>query len=205
MFTVYKMTNSVNGKIYVGQTSQNLLKYLRSDVTRSLLNNGDRKPKLYPAIRKYGESAFSIERLATAPDKIYADKLEIFFIRILKSQDREVGYNIANGGGGSFGYTRVFTAEHIEKIRASSTGRKHRQETLEKMSKSSKGRPKTQEHKDKLSKAKMGRSLGPFSDDHKKKIADALRGKKRPPEVVEKVRQALLLRAQLKREAECQS
>ena len=134
--------------------------YLRADFTRAIKNHEkDRKPKLYNAMRKYGEDAFSIKLLAKAPEKVYADKLEQFFIRLFESQERDAGYNIAAGGGGSFGYERIFTQEQLDRFRFLWKGRKHTEETKEKMRKASKGKPKSEAHKEKL--------RGPKSEAHK--------------------------------------
>jgi len=173
---VYVTQNEVNGKCYVGQTCRPLDKYLRSDVTRALLKGEDRKPYLYNAIRKYGEAAFSIHLLVEAIDKAQADKLEQFFIRTLGTQDKEIGYNIAAGGGGSFGYTRIVTDEWRERARIASTGRKHSQETKERIRAAHKGRPKSAEHRKSLSTARMGIRLGPFSIEHRKKQSIAAMG-----------------------------
>lgn len=170
---VYVITNLVNSKIYVGQTCQNLDRYLRSDVTRALLNGEDRKPHLYNAIRKYGEAAFVIRSLVEAFDKEQADKLEQFFIRTLETQDKKIGYNIAAGGSGSFGYTRTFSDEHRAKLAAIWTGRKHTEATKEKMRLASIGKPKSAEHRAKLSKAKMGIKMGPFSEEHRSNMSIA--------------------------------
>lgn len=164
---VYVTQNEVNGKCYVGQTCRPLDKYLRSDVTRALLNGEDRKPYLYNAIRKYGEQAFSIHLLVDALDKEQADKLEQFFIRTMGTQDRENGYNIAAGGGGSFGYKRIVTESWREKARIASTGRKHSQIVKDLISAAHKGRSKSAEHRKNLSRARMGIKLGPFSDEHR--------------------------------------
>lgn len=168
---VYAITNRENGKVYVGQTVSKLDRYLRSDITRAMLNGEDRKPYLYNAIRKYGPEAFVIRLLVEVLDKQQADKLEQFFIRTLETQNRDVGYNIAAGGGGSFGYEREFTAEHRVKLAAVWTGRKHTAETKEKMRLAGLGKPKSAEHREKLSKAKMGIKMGPFSNAHKRNMS----------------------------------
>ena len=154
------MTNSVNGKVYVGQTIRPLLPYLRSDFTRAIkAHEKDRKPKLYNALRKYGEEAFSIKLLARAPEKVYADKLERFFIKLFKSQDRDKGYNIADGGGGSFGYTRVISEHQKELARINGLKRRHTEEEKEKIRQAHLGKPKSEAHKAKL--------RGPKSEAHK--------------------------------------
>ena len=170
---IYAVTNTTNGKIYIGQTCQNLDRYLRSDVTRALLHGEDRKPHLYNAIRKYGAEAFVIRLLVKALDKEQADKLEQFFIRTLETQNRDIGHNVAAGGSGSFGYERTFSKEHRAKLAAIWTGRKHSEATKEKMRLSALGKPKSAEHREKLSKAKMGIKMGPFSDEHRSNMSKA--------------------------------
>jgi len=170
---IYAITNTVNSKIYIGQTCQNLDRYLRSDVTRALLNGEDRKPHLYNAIRKYGESAFVVKLLVEAFDKEQADKMEQFFIRTLETQNKEIGYNIAAGGSGSFGYHRTFSDEHRAKLADIWTGRKHSEATKEKMRLAGRGKPKSAEHRAKLSKAKMGIKMGPFSEEHRANMSAA--------------------------------
>lgn len=170
---VYAITNTANGKIYIGQTCQNLDRYLRSDVTRALLHGKDRKPHLYNAIRKYGAEAFVIRLLVKALDKEQADKLEQFFIRTLETQNKEIGYNIASGGGGSFGYKRTFSDAQREKIRVAGLGRVQSASTREKISIANSGVPKSVEHRAKLSRAKRGIKMGPFSDEHRSNMSKA--------------------------------
>jgi group I intron endonuclease len=160
MFNIYVMTNSVNNKVYIGQTIRPLIPYLRTDFTRAIKNHEkDRKPKLYHAMRKHGEAAFTIKLLANAPDKIYADMLEQFFIKVYKSQDRTTGYNIASGGGGSFGYKRAITDRERELRRQNGLKRKHTQEEKDKIRQAHLGKPKSEAHKEKLK--------GPKSEAHK--------------------------------------
>jgi len=188
---IYVVSNLKNGKLYIGQTCQNLDRYLRSDVTRALLKGEDRKPHFYNAIRKWGEDAFVIKLLVEAFDKEQADKLEQFFIRTLETQNREIGYNIAAGGGGSFGYERHFSEEHRAKLAALWTGRKHSEETKEKMRDAGKGKPKSAEHREKLSKAKMGIKMGPFSDEHRHNMSKAAMGHPVSEETRKKMRNSL--------------
>lgn len=83
---VYKTTNTVNGKIYVGQDSNNNPNYLGSGKL------------LKKAIEKYGKEFFIKEALEECADKNELNEQEIFWISSLNSTDRKVGYNISNGG-----------------------------------------------------------------------------------------------------------
>ena len=188
---IYAITNLVNGKIYIGQTCQKLGRYLRSDVTRALLKGEDRKPHLYNAIRKYGEDAFVIKLLVEALDKEQADKLEQFFIRTLETQNKEIGYNIAAGGGGSFGYHRVISDEQKEKLRLAGLGRIQSDSTKAKISAANSGIPKSASHREKLSKAKMGIKMGPFSEEHRHNMSKAATGHPVSEETREKMRSSL--------------
>ena len=176
IFNIYAITNLKNGKVYVGQTVRELGRYLRSDTTRAALNNGDRKPHLYNAIRKWGSHNFDIQLLIKTTGKEHADWWEQFFILLLGTQNREIGYNIAIGGGGSFGYERTFSAEHLEKIRVSSTGRKQSEETKAKRiaTMTANGMmSKSPEWREKISRGKMGKKPKPFSEEHRRHMSEA--------------------------------
>ena len=174
---VYCITNKINGKLYVGQHSKDDLEaYLRSDITRALLKGEDRKPHLYNAIRKWGFQNFETQSLIQVQDKSCADWWEQFFILLLETQNRDIGYNIAAGGGGSFGYERTFSEAHLEKLRLASTGRKQSEETKAKRitTMTANGKMlKSPEWREKISKGKMGKKPKPFSEEHRRHMSEA--------------------------------
>lgn len=100
---VYKTTNLINGKIYVGQDSKNNPEYLGSGVI------------IKKAISKYGKQNFKKEILDVAKTKEELDNKEIFWINELHSKDIEIGYNIASGGGGCLGC--VASDERISRVK----------------------------------------------------------------------------------------
>lgn len=55
--SIYKITNLINGKVYIGQTTQPIEKRFKSHCYK------DGCTKLYNAMKKYGKSNFSIELL----------------------------------------------------------------------------------------------------------------------------------------------
>ena len=72
MYKLYKITNAVNGKTYIGITKQTLEERLTLHISHS------RNPK-YPiqyAINKYGSENFSIELLEESEDRKYISELE---------------------------------------------------------------------------------------------------------------------------------
>ena len=55
---VYKITNLINGKVYIGQTVRSLEERYRGHIQRA---NKGYMGKLYPAMRKYGIDNFKPE------------------------------------------------------------------------------------------------------------------------------------------------
>lgn len=91
-YTVYLLTNVINGKQYVGQTCQEWR--LRWN------QHCSGKPYcrvLHRAIIKYGKNAFRHEVLATALSKNESDRLERGFIETLNTRS-PYGYNLRDGG-----------------------------------------------------------------------------------------------------------
>lgn len=131
MYKLYKITNLVNGKTYIGITSQSLEQRLSIHISHS------RNPK-YPiqyAINKYGSANFNIELLEESEDRIYISELEE--PTIIKYDSRNNGYNVAVGGiGGNLGpeayakrketirnYTPERKAEHKERLHLRNLGK----------------------------------------------------------------------------------
>lgn len=97
-YTVYCHTNKINGKRYVGITSQK---------SETRWNNGKGyKPTSHfrNAIEKYGWEEFTHEILFTGLTKKEAEAKEIELIAKWKLQDHNFGYNSASGGGVNRGY-----------------------------------------------------------------------------------------------------
>jgi group I intron endonuclease len=82
---IYKTTNLINGKIYIGQDSKNNPKYLGSGKIIKL------------AIKKYGKENFKKEILEYCDTFAELNDREIFWIFNLDSQNKKIGYNILSG------------------------------------------------------------------------------------------------------------
>lgn len=95
---IYKLTNQINGKVYIGQTRQSLRKRLNSH--RYAASNFKGCPFLGSAIRKYGWTAFTAEILAETNSNAELNLLEIGFIETFRSMDCNFGYNLVCGGYG---------------------------------------------------------------------------------------------------------
>jgi group I intron endonuclease len=83
---VYKTTNLINGKIYVGKDSKDNKKYL----------GGGKLLKL--AIKKYGKKNFIKETLDICKTIDELNEQEKYWIEKLKSRETNIGYNILVGG-----------------------------------------------------------------------------------------------------------
>ena len=96
---IYKITNKVNGKVYVGQTICDISKRFREHKHASLTQD----TCLYRAMRKYGVNNFKIEQIDTANSLDDLNNKEIYWIKTLNTK-RPYGYNILDGGNGIKGY-----------------------------------------------------------------------------------------------------
>jgi hypothetical protein len=93
---VYAITNKINGKMYIGQTSRPL--NLRTKEHFCLKKTGC--TGLYNAITKYGRDGFDVEVLATVPNQTSLDVAEVFFIQQYNTTNSKYGYNACPGGLG---------------------------------------------------------------------------------------------------------
>ena len=99
---VYKVTNLINEKIYIGYTTKTL--EIRSKCHK--YKSKHRKTYFYNAIRKYGWENFKWEVIDTADTKEEIQQKEIYYIKYFKARDKKIGYNLTNGGdGGAVAWT----------------------------------------------------------------------------------------------------
>lgn len=99
---IYKIVNTKNNKIYVGQTKQPLNKRFKDHINHAFNSErpNDLNCKLYIAMREEGINHFVIEELELLEvDTRYAvDKKEIEWIAKLDATNPEIGYNTDKGG-----------------------------------------------------------------------------------------------------------
>lgn len=159
MTGIYKITNLVNGKIYIGQ-SMDIEKRFKEHISNCKYKRNNNYA-LYKAFNKYGVGNFKFE-IITLCSVEELDNMEIKFIEKYNSYGVN-GYNMTPGGNSSKG-TRGFT------------GRKHTIATKDKISELTKGRNNpfygrnhSTETRIKISKSKKGKSPVKISN-HKKVI-----------------------------------
>lgn len=99
---IYKITNKLNGKVYIGQTTRTVEIRFREHLTRAeyyCRRYGKAEYKymhLYLAIVKDGKENFFVETIDTAASREELDKKEKYWIRQLCTVEQ--GYNMLNGG-----------------------------------------------------------------------------------------------------------
>lgn len=135
MFVVYKLTNRINGKSYIGVTSRNLNDRWFEHLKRA--RDGNRPGnRLYAALAEFGPQAFDREVLDRSSSKEEAEKLEAHYI--VKFGTYENGYNSNLGGAGFLEFP-----EHIKrKISAAQKGKIISPESRAKMSAAKLGDPR---------------------------------------------------------------
>lgn len=146
-YYIYKTTNLVNGKIYIGQRGCNI------DINEDVYIGSGKYFKY--AVNKYGKENFKKDILEECI-KDNVNEREIFWINKFNTTNHEVGYNITKGGDGGPGC------------------RGHSKETRIKISNIAKGRVLSQETKDKIRIYNTGKVM---SDDFRKKVSDRMKGR----------------------------
>lgn len=170
-----------NGKVYIGQTCRK---------PEYRWNNGRGYkgcPLMANAIEKYGWENVAHIILRDHLNSDEADKWERIYIDEHKSDQKEHGYNLRTGGTAGYKYTEEVRA----KISAASAGRKQSEETRSKHSEAMNRYYAThqvsEETREKLRRAecstrfKAGDVRGPMPEETKKKIREALTGRKGKP------------------------
>lgn len=108
MSTIYKITNKVNNKVYIGFDS-NWPSRMKSHL-RNYKKNTHKTKILYEAFRKYGLENFQFDIVYQSWDKVHClNIMEPFFIKEYRSFvgfDDCAGYNATLGGQGSLGSAR---------------------------------------------------------------------------------------------------
>lgn len=100
MYSLYKITNLVNQKTYIGITKLTIQQRWKSHLNHS----ANPKCPIQWAIQKYGAENFSIEVLFESEDRQFISELEEPTIQQTRSRISENGYNVAVGGyGGDLG------------------------------------------------------------------------------------------------------
>ena len=177
---IYKYTNKVNGKVYIGRTCNSLKRRAHAD------GSGYKScTYFWNAIQKYGWENFEGEVLEERLTDKEAAKREIFYIHEYDSIDFTKGYNLLDSDYKTYSDAvrkkvsehskgKVVSEETRKKLSNAKKGKKLSEETRKRMSIARRGRKLSEEARKKLSDAKKGKKL---SEDHKKKLSKVKKGK----------------------------
>ena len=150
---IYKSTNKITGKIYVGQTTHTLDKRIKSHLKESKMESN--RPFML-SINKYGEDNFIFETIDSADNLDELNDKEIYWINFYNSVSPN-GYNVTGGGQGKKMMVTNELSERIskglknsEKWREILKDEKYLKKREEYFIKSAKGKKFSQEHKDKI-------------------------------------------------------
>lgn len=189
-FVIYLITNTVNGKVYVGKSGNPAGRWC--DHKKVAQGGREKYPEeffaVHAAMHKYGIQNFRFDILEEFDSEDEAYYFETWWIEFLGSHRKTQGYNCNMGGKGGISpspETRqklIAAANRPEKIRLSSDMMKKRHQdnpgfllSIHKGNQYTRGRVLPQEEKDHLSKIFTGRIV---SENTKKKMSEAQSGEK---------------------------
>jgi group I intron endonuclease len=154
MFYIYKITNKINGKIYIGKT-----KNVKSRWQKHIwvANNKKYNRPLHNNIRKYGSQNFNIEIIDSYELEIDAFMAETKHILDYQSNDLTKGMNLTAGGEGPSGMKHSNkTKEHLSIV---CSGWSQSEEAKQKIGQAHKGKIVSKETREKLKAANLGKIL----------------------------------------------
>lgn len=147
---IYKATNLINDKIYIGLTT----KSLEHRISVHKKDSKSLNTYFYQAIRKYGFENFKWEVVDTAITMEELEEKERYYIKLYGSFDnKEIGYNTQSGGNNLYEITKEQRKQRSDRAKG-------------------KNNP-------------MYGTISPmrgkkFTEDHKKKISEAIKKADRP-------------------------
>lgn len=166
---IYFIVNKINNKVYIGKTT-NLEKRFREH-ERKLNANRHHNKYLQHSWNKYkGDNFEFVIFINNIEQESTLSMLEVMLIEIFKTNNKEFGYNLTNGGDGVHGY-------------------KHSSQTLEKMKRNHHklsgrlhpfyGKTHTNEYKRQLSESQKGSGNVMYGKTHsvetKRKISEKMK------------------------------
>ena len=159
---IYKITNNINEKIYIGQTINSIEHRFRQHC-----QNKSKYSLVYNSIKKHGKENFTIEQIDSALSLDEINEKEVYWIKFFDSTNRKFGYNLRTGGNNS-----IPSEESKLKMSLSHIGK----------SPANKGKPHSDEAKLKMSLAKLGKPSAKkdfsCSPETRKKISETNKGQK---------------------------
>lgn len=184
--SIYKIFNTINDKLYIGQTWVDLEKRFGQHK-----GDGGHCIKLKNAFDKYGRENFHIEELTTCLTQKEADEIETNLIKEYNTIKH--GYNLREGGSRGLHSEETINNMRIAQQKRFSApgfvhhnlGKKDSDEVRANKSKAREGMVFSETHKLNISKVKTGITL---SEETKRKIGESQKGRKATEATLEKMR-----------------
>ena len=179
LYTIYKITNLLNGKIYIG-------KHQTKNLDDNYFGSGK---NICSSICKYGVENFRKEILFIFDNEkeMNAKEEELVTDEFVLE---DTNYNLCPGGKGGWGYINSsglnlmngvkHSKESKEKISKSKKGKKHSEDTKRKLSENSWAKTNSDMHREHISRLHLNKTK---TKEHKEKISNKLRNIKK--EIVE--------------------
>lgn len=161
MYYVYKILNTLSGKVYIGQSNKETERWRQH---KYFARNPEKTGQyIHRAMAKYSPENFTYEVIACCTTQENTDECEAILIKQYDSRNPQFGYNIAPGG--SSAWNRGLPKE------------------LNPLT----GVPRSEETKKKISKGSLGKIMPPCSDKRKKHMSELYSGRSLPNDWVEKI------------------
>lgn len=171
MYYLYKITNQLNSKVYIGQSNKEKERWRQ----HKYFARTNPVQYIHQAMSKYGIGNFTYEVIAVCRDSNDANETEKLLISQYNSRVKDYGYNLALGGVASWN-------RGLPKEQQPMYGKKQSEFQKQRMSEVHKGKvmpPCSEETKKKMSNKRLGRVL---SKEWIEKISIGNRGKTRSEE-----------------------
>lgn len=110
---IYKVTNKINGKVYIGQTIQSVKDRWYRHCGKRGISKAEMNTHFKRAILKYGKDNFTIEVLETCDSTLLNDR-EKYYIKLYDSFNK--GYNSTLGGTDGYKPFKTTKEENLEII-----------------------------------------------------------------------------------------
>lgn len=179
MWLLYRITNNLNGKVYIGQTVNVKERWLRHK--RFSESISEKSQYVHRAIAKYGIDNFTFEIIATTLTGESATETENVLMVQYKSLDSQFGYNLkasAEYGGHS--------EESKQKLRESAL-----KQFAEKGHPAT-GKKRSEEQLVGIREALSKIDRSDISDETRKKMSESHKGKKQSEELIRKRKESMM-------------
>ena len=175
---IYKYTNKVNGKVYIGRTCMSLEKRAKKDG-----KGYARCSHFWNAIQKHGWENFEGVILESDLSPREAKSREEYYISFYDSTNKLKGYNIREKD------SNCYSDEQRKLLSKKMTGQTMSEETKEKLRKANLGRKASEETRKKISESNKGKSHK-ISEEGRKAIVETNKNRKVSEETRRKMSEA---------------